>query len=220
MRARRLLVLATLLAAGLPARTAAAQDIGRDGGPGAPFASPAQEIAALEAELLQDAAQLSSGCGVACPALASMERAADRICALDPGPRCAQARAKVRDATRRVQQACGDCRTRDTRDFKPTEESKRGEKEAAERPAEAPPKPSPPPPASPGPTLDVASAPRHGGCAGCAVAGDEREALGAGLLAAVAALALVGRRRALSGRRGLRGGPHRDEGRARRRRRA
>src|SRR5580704_7480647 len=113
MSARRLLVPAILLAAGLSLRPAAAQDAGPTTGaapptPGVAYASPAEEIAALEGQLGQALAQLSSGCAVACPALASMVRAAARICALDPGPRCTDARTKVRDAARRVLQACGD----------------------------------------------------------------------------------------------------------------
>jgi hypothetical protein len=162
-------------------------------------------------------AQLSSGCAVACPALASMERAADRICALDPGPRCAAARAKVRDAAQRVEQACGPCR--DGKPSVPKDKDtpeKAADKPALPSPSSAPaptppavqskgaeeplggatPPPAPPPPPAAPPAESVnAAAPRRGGCAACAVGGSGEQALGGSLLAALAVAAGVARRR-------------------------
>src|SRR4051812_8476758 len=78
-------------------------------GGGSQLASAA-EIAAPEDQMIRDALELSNqGCAVACRALGSMARAADRICALDPGPRCAAARAKVSEASRKVHEACAEC---------------------------------------------------------------------------------------------------------------
>ena len=135
MPARRLLVAAILLSAGLSPRLAAAQDAG----------AASAEIAALEDQIGRGLAQLSSGCVVACPALASMERAAALLCALDPGPRCADARAKVRDAARRVQQACGECRDQGVQrdEEKNAERAKVRVLEAPPQPASVQPTPSP-----------------------------------------------------------------------------
>jgi hypothetical protein len=100
-----------------------------------------------------------------------MRRAAERICILEPGPRCDAARSKVHDAERRVAQACPEC---------------------------APPQMMPPEP--PPPSALRASAPRSGGCAGCAVPGEPRgDALG--VIVGVGVLAALARRR-----RTLRGG--------------
>jgi hypothetical protein len=48
-------------------------------------------------------------CATACRALASMERAAEHICAVDGGPECSRARRRVEDARARVQTTCGGC---------------------------------------------------------------------------------------------------------------
>jgi len=73
-------------------------------------ASSSSEVSALETQLNQETTTLStSDCDSACRALRSIRRAADRICALEPGPRCDAARAKADDATKRVHDACPDC---------------------------------------------------------------------------------------------------------------
>ncbi len=114
---------------------------------------------------------------MACRALSSMQRAADRLCALDPGPRCAAARAKVADATERVRAACPECDVgADARPPAPTPAASPPEDEAKGPPAEAP---------------------KGGGCAGCTVAPEDDAgagALAAGLLVALA-IAARGRRR-------------------------
>lgn len=121
-----------------------------------------QENAVQLAQSIEDqAAALSTDdCTTACKALASMQRAADRLCKMDPGPSCTKARATVDSATRRVRDACPTCAS-----------------------ALAPNQPPPPPPATPAPNEDrtkgeevaTQAAPpaesRRGGCAGCDAAG-------------------------------------------------
>jgi hypothetical protein len=69
-----------------------------------------ESVDTLQKELQDEYSALSTqDCVIACKALASIRRAADRICALEPGPRCVDARAKADDAQRRVQAACPDC---------------------------------------------------------------------------------------------------------------
>jgi MYXO-CTERM domain-containing protein len=70
----------------------------------------AEDVRALEKQLADELVALStSDCTLACRALASIHRAAERICALEPGPRCDAARAKAADAERRVHEACPAC---------------------------------------------------------------------------------------------------------------
>jgi hypothetical protein len=95
----------------------------------------------------------SGDCQTACRALGSMRRAAERICMLEPGPRCDAARSKASDATRRVHDACPDCTIAgDT--FAPA-------------PA-APPRPAPESESA------AEAGPRRGGCASCAAAERDR----------------------------------------------
>jgi MYXO-CTERM domain-containing protein len=119
----------------------------------------------------------TNNCGAACEAIASMRRAAERICELEPGPRCDAARAKVEGARKKVLAACPSCaaasgkattvtgepepkpkpspaKKQEQKDAKPSLDLD-NEQERATRPAE----PSRPPPA----------APSDGGCAPCAV---------------------------------------------------
>lgn len=71
---------------------------------------PVSEIDELVTALDDTIAALdTSDCAVACRALASMIRSADRICEIDPGPPCAEARAKVEAARQKVLAACPDC---------------------------------------------------------------------------------------------------------------
>jgi hypothetical protein len=48
-------------------------------------------------------------CAAACRALASLERAADHLCALSSASECADARSRVETARDRVAKACGAC---------------------------------------------------------------------------------------------------------------
>jgi MYXO-CTERM domain-containing protein len=174
-RAARLLSpLSIALALGVP-RTAWAED-------------QQAEIAALEAQIAREAAALSTeSCEIACRALGSMERARGRLCALDPGPKCADARDRVKKAVDRVRAACPDCGL-SLEEAPPAV----GAKKSAPPPEPAPAAPPPPPPA---PAPEAASVRRSGGCAGCTVADDDRGGLGAGALAVVGALVSLARRR-------------------------
>ena len=166
---RRLFVVVMLFVLA-PSSLAAAQS-----GDGAARAGSG-EVATLQAEIAREYEALSTaGCDVACRALASMQRAAARLCALDPGPKCADARAKVRDAANRVHTSCPGCALAADDDRPPPARS-------AREPAPAPPAP-----------LGEAQRPR-GGCAGCAV-GDGSTDVGAAALALAWALMVLARRR-------------------------
>jgi len=140
----------------------------------------ADEIEDLEKSLAQEHATLStSDCSAACRALASIRRAADKICALEQGARCAAAHAKSEDATRRVRDACPECAI------------------ASAAPDTSPRKPAmaPVPPAADAPreeSVHTASAPRsesgRGGCASCDASG---ASLGESTTGALAILALA-----------------------------
>jgi len=68
------------------------------------------QVRTLETQLNQEHAELQTkDCDAACRALASIRRAAEKICALEQGPRCDAARAKLADATKHVREACPDC---------------------------------------------------------------------------------------------------------------
>jgi hypothetical protein len=70
----------------------------------------ANEARSLFADVMHDVDALDTGdCVLACKALASIRRAADRLCAIEPGPRCSVAQAKAEDATNRVRAACPAC---------------------------------------------------------------------------------------------------------------
>ena len=159
MTARCLVLASILLVIGLPAPAAAEPD----------------ELKALEDEIARDETALSTeGCAVACQAFSSMQRAADRLCALDPGARCAAARAKVKAAAGRVRASCPECGI-GSGEPSPIAEAQGG----SEHKADAPPNASPPP--------------KGGGCAGCNVGDGERG--GAGALASALAWALARWRR-------------------------
>jgi MYXO-CTERM domain-containing protein len=128
-------------------------------------------------------------CADACRALASMRRSTDRLCAIEPGDRCDQARAKLHDAIERVRVSCPACET------------------ASPSPAPSPITAAPPSTgsgAAPSASDDarVASAQttsvqttKRGGCAGCTAASGTTPH-GALALAGVAiALAITARRR-------------------------
>ncbi|MDB5212397.1 MAG: hypothetical protein JWO86_324 [Myxococcaceae bacterium] len=156
--------------------------------------APKEDLTTLEKSLDEQHDALStSDCATACRALASIRRAADKICALDPGDRCTAGRAKADDATRRVREACPECAIASARpEPKPDHEERAmtkggtGPKKAAEAPA-------------PGnDAFATATAPpsesKRGGCAGCTTTREGPGDLAGGVLA-VAALALIARRR-------------------------
>lgn len=138
------------------------------------------DAAALEQQLERDFEALSTGdCSVACRALGSMRRATARLCALEPGPRCSAARAKLDDAQNRVRTACPECAV-DTDNAPPAARATESPDAAGGRsePAAAPPPES-----------------ARGGCAGCEVGGDAGSAGGALAVLALVGISLLRRRR-------------------------
>lgn len=116
-------------------------------------AGATDDVDALLETLQQNYSTLSTqDCATACRAYASIRRAADKICGLEPGPRCADARSKADDAQRRVQAACPDCPIAAA---PPREEERRAARTEAQT----------------GTAEDQESAPRKGGCASCSTPG-------------------------------------------------
>jgi hypothetical protein len=148
------------------------------GAPSTPSTPSTNEVASEKADLLaqiqKDYDSLSTNdCAIACRALASMERAKNRLCAIDPGPACDDARAKVEDARKRVRAACPMC-------AEPPRE------EAPTTPARAP---------DVGATAPAPQAERtRGGCASCATTSGRAD-LGSALTVLAAAGLLFGQTR-------------------------
>jgi hypothetical protein len=128
-------------------------------------------------------------CTMACRALESMRRATERLCAIEPGNRCAEAIRKVGDATQRVRAAC------------PTCPESLVESSPAPVPADAPSR-AEPEPATQGTGASTRSfevvasaegAKKRGGCAGCSTPGSaDRDAFTMALpLAAILVLSRV-----------------------------
>jgi MYXO-CTERM domain-containing protein len=148
-------------------------------------ADVAVDIDTLDRAIDDALAQLAtSDCGVICSALASMNRAAERICQLAPGPRCDAARAKVAAAQERTRQTCPDCSLYGGREQKNEVEHEADDLADAEA---APPAPA----AAAGPPAEDASS---GGCAACTLGGRQNER-GAGLLFLLGIGLAAGRRR-------------------------
>jgi MYXO-CTERM domain-containing protein len=134
------------------------------------------DVDAAQAEVDRDYAQAhASDCALACRALDSMRHATEKLCVLDPGDRCANAKRKLDDATTRVKAACPVC-------AEPLEEKK---PVATPRPAEAPATMN---------VVEAESVQKKGGCAGCATTSAPADAVGPLALAGLTLL-LVRRRR-------------------------
>lgn len=144
-------------------------------GPVLADAGEASDVRALEQQLADEHTALSTAdCNGACRALSSIRRAADKICALEPGPRCDAAREKAADATRRVREACPDCVIASSPEPAPSPERAT----TAARDGSAP--------------LESEA---RGGCRSCAATGGGPAAdLGAIVLAVFAAVRLTSRR--------------------------
>ncbi len=72
----------------------------------------APEIAGARSDLDRAESQIAAAtgdCATACRALASMERAAQHLCALDSGRECDRARERLAAARERVRSSCGGC---------------------------------------------------------------------------------------------------------------
>jgi hypothetical protein len=155
-----------------------------------------EDLTTLEKSLDEQHDALStSDCATACRALASIRRAADKICALDPGDRCVSGRAKADDATRRVREACPECAIA-TAPSEPRREDRAMTKGGTSQKAT---KASEDPGASPVSTPTAQSAPpsesKRGGCAGCTTTRGGPGDLAGGALAVLALALVVSRRR-------------------------
>ena len=141
-------------------------------------ASAADEVTTLETQLGKEASELStSDCAAACKALASIRRAADRICELEPGPRCDAARSKAENATKKVREACPECAIAG---LKKDEEQERRAAKPADSPTMATAEAAPP-------------SERAGGCRNCSTSSGAPDR---GDFAVFALAALLLRRRA------------------------
>jgi len=72
----------------------------------------APEISGARNDLDRAESQIATAtgdCATACRALASMERAAQHLCALDSGRECDRARERLAAARERVRASCGGC---------------------------------------------------------------------------------------------------------------
>lgn len=142
-----------------------------------PALASGADVDAAQAEVDRDYTQaLASDCGLACRALESMRHATERLCALDPGDRCASAKSKLADATTRVQKACPVCAGQ-LEEKKPV---------ATPPPAEAPATMN---------LVQAESVQKKGGCAGCATASTPADAMMPLTLAGLMLLVLRRRRR-------------------------
>lgn len=136
-------------------------------------------------------------CEVACRAFESMVRAAERLCELDAGERCAAARTRVQEAGERLRDACPEC-VAARRELLADHEAPDEEGEEAQvEPEEAEPVlASAPPPAADS---------KRGTCAACTVGADEdadEERAGFLTLLVLAAVAVARRSRRTPPRRG------------------
>jgi hypothetical protein len=139
-------------------------------------AGSANDVDTLLKQLDTEHAALStSDCTAACRAVASIRRAAEKICTLEPGPRCEAARSKAADATRRVREACPDCVIPGA-----------AEPERASTPTSTPAHEE---------SYKTANAPERGGCRSCNGAGANPGDLGVVLLGLAAVARLTRRRR-------------------------
>ena len=145
-----------------------------------------QEAATLGANIQEQLELLSRDCTTACRALQSIQRAADRICELEPGARCTDARSKADDAARKVHASCPDCviaQAPPRKDDKEQDErahtgaGKKGSADAAPVPASQP------------------ESVKSGGCRSCNESGTSLSDFAFALLAIFAVLGLRKRRR-------------------------
>jgi MYXO-CTERM domain-containing protein len=144
-----------------------------------------EDLPTLEKNLADETSKLTtSDCATACRALASIRRAAEKICALDPDDRCVAARAKAQDAARRVREACPDCAIASAPIPGPHNEERAMGKGATPKPALASEPSAAPPP----------SEARRGGCAGCTTT-DVKSGDGWMMAAAIGAVAALLRRK-------------------------
>ncbi len=129
-------------------------------------AEPADEADELVRSIDREAQALTTDdCISACKALASMRRATERLCAIDPGTRCTDARTKLGTATAKVRSACPACAI-ETQRPTPDVETRESVGTASEPPRER----------------------ARGGCAGCSTTGATSDVAPWMALGALAAL--------------------------------
>jgi MYXO-CTERM domain-containing protein len=144
---------------------------------GQPALATSSDVTAAQAEVDRDYAEaLASDCSLACRALESMKHATERLCALDPGDRCASAKKKLDAATTHVRAACPVC----------VEQLDEQKVEPTPRPAEAPPGTN---------AVEAEAVQKRSGCAGCATTSAPADAVGPLALAGLLLLASRRRRR-------------------------
>lgn len=147
----------------------------------------------LQRQLQEQMELVDRDCTTACRALQSMQRAADRICDLEPGPRCKDAKSKADEAAGKVHARCPDCVIAQRPPRKPhdEEDEKRANEPASSKKgapgaADAPPAPAP---------ATQSESVKSGGCRSCNESGTSPSDLAPALLAALAVLGLRKRRR-------------------------
>ena len=92
--------------------TAAPQSVDAQHTQSQPSNATTRDVAGARSELERAESQLNAAtgdCATACRALASMERAAEHLCALDGGHECDRARERLAAARERVRASCGGC---------------------------------------------------------------------------------------------------------------
>lgn len=144
----------------------------------------------LQRQLQEQMELVDRDCTTACRALQSMQRAADRICDLEPGPRCKDAKSKADEAAGKVHARCPDCviaQSPPRKDIdKEDEKREAGSKKGAPGSADAPPAASP---------QDAKSeSVKSGGCRSCNESGTSPSDFAPALLAVLAVLGLRKRR--------------------------
>lgn len=150
------------------------------------------EAATLSANIQEQLELLSRDCTTACRALQSIQRAADRICELEPGDRCKDARSKADDAARKVHASCPDCviaqaPPRKDLDKQQDERVHAGEsKKGSATSADAAPVPA---------SAPQSESVKSGGCRSCNESGTSPSDFAPALLAIFAVLGLRKRRR-------------------------
>jgi hypothetical protein len=189
-----------LVIAGIFAGFLAVSGFARAQGQPRPGAPGTDTAASLEQELARSERQLSTAgislngppgspaagpprCVDACRALEAMRRAADRLCALDPGPPCKDARDRVLRATTRVHDTCPACAVAASGNAQ--QDDRDGE---ASTLTPSQPVPPPPPPAPGATEMRQESSPRKGGCASCASTGSALDDLRSSVVPVLAGL--------------------------------
>lgn len=147
------------------------------------------DVVKLGVDIQEQLELLSRDCTTACRALQSIQRAADRICELEPGERCKDAKSKADDAARKVHASCPDCviaQAPRKEMEKPADEERAhtGSKKGSAGAVDAAPTPA-----------NAPESVKSGGCRSCNESGTSPSDFAPALLAILAILGLRKRRR-------------------------